>query len=259
MNPVAETKDPCVLELPNGTRLHLNSNSYVRDAGYIVQEIFNDKVYQHPGFALQSSDIVVDVGAHVGVFAHWAAPQITQGRLICVEPTSAADRFEHSLAQNNLRNVTLHRVAIGRPSSTLEMFDHSGAACLNRSKSFKPSRWNSLMLARAEKEGRIEPPRVRTFNCWSLAELLSHEKLEEVSLLKMDCEGSEHEIFEHTTDSDLRRFKRIMMEFHVFHPSHNWGKLVRRLKQNGFTVHVSKPWLRYLFAKTGMLWATRID
>lgn len=246
-----------VLELPNGTHLHLASNDLVKDATYIISEIFNEGVYGHPGFELNPSDTIVDIGAHVGVFAHWASPQIPQGKLICVEPTSAADKLEHSLAQNNLHNVTLHRLAIGQPSSSLEMFESSKTACLNRSTAFRPSALMRIMLARAEKKGKISPPRVRTFNCWSLQELLAHQQLEKVDLLKIDCEGSEYAVFANITDSDLRRFKRIMMEFHVFHPSHNWRGLVKRLKQCGFAVHVSKPWLHYLLHKTGMLWATR--
>lgn len=98
-----------VLHLPNGTRLHLGSPARLGDARFIVREIFEQQVYHHPGFQLRPADVILDVGGHIGVFAHWAAPQIPRGRIICVEPASAASRLEDSLAQNGILNVTLHR------------------------------------------------------------------------------------------------------------------------------------------------------
>lgn len=255
----SSAQDNTALGLPNGTRLHLPTHEHHGDATFIVREIFHQRVYDHPGFELRATDTIVDIGAHVGVFAHWALPQIPNGRLICVEPTSAADRLEHSLMQNGLTNVRLHRMALGRPSSTLEMFDHAEYAGLNRSTAFRPSPWMSSIMASKEKKGITRPPKVRSFPCESLTELLVRENLAEVDLLKMDCEGSEYDILEHTSDENLRRCKKIMMEFHVFHASHSLPALRKRLKGCGFAVDMSKPWLHYLLHRTGMLWAVRID
>lgn len=246
----------CRRDLPNGTRLHFAA-PFQQDVNWTIQEIFESQVYHRAGFDLRPTDIVVDVGAHVGVFAHWALPQLPQGRLICVEPTTAADHLEHSLAQNNLRNVRLHRVAMGRSGSTLELWEHPEAASLNRARGFRIAIWLRLNLALLVRRGRFCPPRLRTFPCWSLADLLAQENLTAADLLKMDCEGGEHDLLAAASDADLRRFPRIMMEFHHFHPSHRLSNLVNRLEKAGFTVEVSRPWLHHLLHKTGMLWALR--
>lgn len=258
MHPTPETSPP-VLDLPNGSRLHLSAPIQLRNASFTVREVFELQVYQHPGFELAPTDVVMDVGAHMGVFAHWAAPQIPQGRLICVEPTISADRFEYSLAQNGFQNVTLHRIALGRASSTFEILEHTTTASLSRAASFKPALPFRVFLMWMKFRGQIVPPRVRTVPCWSLGELLRHERLEQVDLLKMDCEGAEYEVLENATDDELRTFRRIAMEFHLYHPSHRLETLVTRLQKCGFEVQITKTWFQFWFAKVGMIWATRID
>jgi FkbM family methyltransferase len=259
MTPASESAASAVLDLPNGTRLHLSSPLFLSNARFTAREIFEQKEYEHPGFELSPTDVVVDVGAHMGVFAHWAAPQIPQGRMVCVEPTAAAERFEYSLAQNHWDHVTLHRVALGRPSSTLEMIEHTTTAALSRNAAFQIALPFRIFLAWMKFRGRIVPTRRRTVPCWSLGELLCHERIEEVDLLKMDCEGSEYEILAHTEDGDLRRFRRIAMEYHLFHPTHRVETLVNRLQKCGFEVQVSQKWFDFWFAKVGMLFATRRD
>ncbi len=259
MTELSPSVEKPVITLPNGTDLHLDSSGCLKDAGYIIKEIFTDQVYSHPGFELRPTDTIVDVGSHVGVFAHWAAPQIPQGRMICIEPSSAANRFEHSLAQNGITNVRLHRCAAGAPSSTLEMVEYHQFASLNRSSQLDHSFFTRLLLAFYKSKHGQSPAQIRNVPCQSLEEIMADEALEQCDLLKMDCEGGEFAILEHTSRPVLRRFRRIMMEFHVFHSTHSLRKLRDRLAADGFVVHVKNKWLSHLVRRTGMLWATRID
>lgn len=253
------SEEKTVLPLPNGTSLHLDSPACLDDARFIIREIFEQLVYHQPGFGLHPADTVLDIGSHVGVFAHWAAPQIPQGRMVCVEPSSAANRFEHSLLQNGITNVRLHRCAAGAPSSTLDFLEDPQFAGLNRSSHFRQSLYLRLLIALLrKKQGRSTEQR-RTVPCQSLEQIMAAENWECCDLLKMDCEGGEFTILEHTNRQTLRRFRRIMMEFHVYHSTHSLRKLRVRLEADGFTVHVEKKWLSHLLTKTGMLWATRVD
>lgn len=93
------------------------------------------------------------------------------------------------------------------------------------------------------------------FSSESLTELLAREKLAEVDLLKMDCDGGEYGILERSSNENLRRLKWIMKEFHVYQPSHCLRMLVGDLKSSGFAVHTSKPWMHDLLRKTSMFWA----
>ena len=248
-----------VLPLPNGTSLHLDSPACLDDARFIIREIFEEQVYRQPGFELHPAETVLDVGAHVGVFAHWAAPQIPQGRMVCVEPSSAANRFEHSLAQNGITNVRLYRCAAGAPSSTLDFLEDPQFAGLNCSSHFRQPVFMRLLVACFRKKQNLNSAQRRTVPCQSLEQIMTAENLESCDLLKVDCEGGEFSILDHTSRQTLRRFRRIMMEFHVYHSTHSLRKLRSRLEADGFTVHVEKKWLHHLLTKTGMLWATRVD
>ncbi len=259
MTELSPSAEKPVIRLPNGTSLHLAASEILNDTGYIIEEIFNDQVYAHPGFELRPTDTIIDVGSHVGVFAHWAAPQIPQGRMICIEPTSAADAFEYSLAQNGITNVRLHRCAAGAPSSILEIVEYPLFASLNRSSQLGHSVFTWLLLAFYKPKYGQSPAQIRNVPCRSLEEIMVDESLEQCDLLKMDCEGGEFAILEHTSRPVLRRFRRIMMEFHVFHSTHSLRKLRDRFEADGFVVHVKNKWLRHLVRRTGMLWATRID
>lgn len=60
-------------------------------------------------------------------------------------------------------------------------------------------------------------------------------RFEEVDLVKMDCEGAEHEIFE--KNPELKTIKNFYIEYH---PGGNKDALVGKLKAAGFKVE-SKP------------------
>ncbi len=57
-------------------------------AGFVVNEIFKKRRYNHPGFEIRPTDTIVDIGANMGVFVLWAAKQATQGKVIAIEPTA---------------------------------------------------------------------------------------------------------------------------------------------------------------------------
>ena len=243
-----------ILNLPNGLRLYLDTEERVKDAGYIAAEIFEQRTYQRPGFELLPTDLVVDIGAHTGLFALWTAPQVPQGRIVCIEPTDAIESLRQSFVPNHLSNITILRCAVGPPSSQMELSDCPAYGCLSRSTAFRLPFLTRRLL---EKSAIRERTRVITSPCRSLEEIMHGESLPHIDFLKVDCEGGEYAILDHSSDGVLRKVKRIAMEFHEFHSSHDHRQLVRRLESCGFKVQIQKPWLKYHLYKVGMLWACR--
>src|SRR6516165_10916367 len=68
----------CKIELTDGMSLWLATPQQRAAAGYVVNEVFKKHRYNYPGFQIQSTDIIVDIGANMGVFVLWAAKQATQ-------------------------------------------------------------------------------------------------------------------------------------------------------------------------------------
>ena len=116
-----------VLGLPNGKACHFTSTAMRTVAKYLRWETFKRGQYSHAGFDLQVDDLVIDIGANIGMFALWAEPQIPQGRLLCIEPNPyALECLRLNIRRNDLRNVTVIPAAAGAEDGTMELVSHHG-------------------------------------------------------------------------------------------------------------------------------------
>lgn len=245
-----------VVTLPNGTRLELQTEDQHGCASYLAREIFTNGTYSKPGFEIGPSDVVVDVGANMGLFALWAAPQAPLGRVICIEPTGVIGCLERSLAGSGLTNVEIVRCAIGRAEGVLELVEYPGFTATTHAANFRPATLGQLLIHLLWRKSQRHPVRT-TCRCRSLEDVLAALDVERVDLLKVDCEGAEYDIFDSLSDHVLGRVSRIVMEFHELHPTHDHRRLVRRLQDAGFTVRACRPWFARFILKTGMIWARR--
>lgn len=246
---------PTTLPLPNGLTLHLDTADRLNDARVIAREIFEQGNYRRPGFELRPTDTVVDVGAHAGLFSLWAAPQVTHGTILAIEPTSAIDCLTRSLRQNDISHVRPLRCAVGTPGTTLEIIDCPAIGGLNRHNGFHLPPLTRFILRLCGQ--RRFSSRVLQTSARSLEDILHTEQVPRIDFLKIDCEGGEYTILEHASDALLGRIDRIAVEIHRFHPTHDPRRLVRRLRSSGFQVELHRPWFAWHFHHVGMLWARR--
>ena len=243
------------IPLPNGLTFYPTHRRQLGMASYLLKEIFKQKFYARKGFELKAGDTVIDVGANMGMFALWVAPQIAPGKVYCVEPTSIVETITDNAQRNKLDNVVVMQTALGKPG-IFEMIEYPGYNIVNHSAKFDHAPWvkyfMKLLYGKYE-----EAPRKIECPCQSLEGLLDSQGVTSVDLLKIDCEGAEYEILDATTDATLQRVKRIAMEFHELAPEHDHRNLVTRLERAGFSVVVEKPIFDYWVLKLGKIWATR--
>ena len=69
--------------LPNGLRVHYVSPP---DVQFLYGEIFDDEAYLKHGVTIEPDDVVIDVGANIGMFAMYAARKCHRGRVFSFEP-----------------------------------------------------------------------------------------------------------------------------------------------------------------------------
>ena len=67
----------------------------------------------------------------------------------------------------------------------------------------------------------------------TLAHFLSDNNLLDVDLMKMDIEGSEHEVIRSTAREVLRKIRRIALEYHPNQPKE---PLLQHIQEAGFTL-----------------------
>ena len=161
-------------------------------------EIWYEGCYDPPGFYRpQSGDVIVDVGANVGVFSLWSLRRTPGIKIVAIEPSpdgySALERNLAAYVANGYAST--HRLAAAAARSYVRIERPTGRSIDVRT-----------MEGNSDDADRVEAV--------PLADLLALAGDGEVALLKVDIEGAERQLFATATQIDLRRCRRIALEYH---------------------------------------------
>ena len=186
----AEPSDAIVLW--DGTRIsHPAQRAGLLEA---VQETWLERIYTNSFYRPADGDVIIDAGANIGLFAIYVARQNPRCRVIALEPF--AENFQYlqaNVAQACPKNVTCHEVALGAGFGQGRM-EAVGARSLDH-----------VLHCDGNVTGVPVIPLSGLFD-------LAHA--EEIDFLKVDIEGSEHDVFAAASPGVFGRFKRIAMEYH---------------------------------------------
>lgn len=201
----------------------------------IIDTIFIGHEYNPPGFELHSNDIVVDIGAHRGVFVGYAACH-TQGQILAIEPD--AENFQHLcefVAVNAIPNTDLINVAVS---------NERGQAQFYRS---NISSRHSLIGFDQKLGDRLE--RTALVETVTLDDILT--RFNTVDFLKMDCEGAEYSILGATGAHTLNKIRRLVVELHGMHEDGKTSSIYEKLANyfNDISIRRLSSRLGLLFAK----------
>jgi FkbM family methyltransferase len=154
-------------------------------------------------FVLDPGDVCVDLGANEGYFSVIAAAAVgPHGAVHCIEPQSRLQEvLRRNFKINELDNVEIHQVAInddGRPTRLfLRPSTNSGASSLIRHWRVG---WSSELIPAT-----------------TLDKLFADAGIENVKLLKIDCEGAEWSILRGARNVLSRRMIDIIAM--MYHPA----------------------------------------
>jgi FkbM family methyltransferase len=177
---------------------------------YVFQQVFHCNEYELP-HALASSDIVIDVGAHIGCYALAAAFRGSR-RVVGIEANGAnfalaAINLKHRIESGAIRLIlgAVWRSDANDDTLRCEPFPHLDTLINTGGSGVLPGPGNSAAVPKL-----------------ALDELLVEETrggTERVRFLKLDCEGSEWPIL--LTASRLDLVDEIVGEFHEFGGEHD--------------------------------------
>lgn len=195
------------------------------DLAFLFHETWINRVYTPPDYEIHPDDVIIDVGANIGVFSIYAATRATGVKVYSYEPYPGNILWLK-------KNIQVSRL------SNIQVFDQAVAGSHGcRSLRVFPSNW---ILHRLEKVGPTEPS--LPVQCVTLDEVFISNQIKTCHLLKLDCEGSEYEILQNCSSETLRRVKRIVGEYHESPSSPNTGQaLCRLLKTRSFRVERFDP------------------
>lgn len=200
-----------IMDLGNGlkAKLKIGSEDFI-----VYHEIFAYRVYENLGTKILPSDVVLDAGAHIGMFTLYAAPKCKQ--VISFEPSpSTFNRLKENIEFNKLKNVVAFNEAIGSRKGEIFLYESKHKACNTIQKSFTNEK---------EFKSRLVP---MSF----INDILKEYKC---SYLKFDIEGAEYETIQHLDFNKNPQVKTIVGEIHRIDEKYNIDWMVSFLSSKGF-------------------------
>jgi FkbM family methyltransferase len=217
-----------ILESRNGIKIKLRVNSTDIMAFTHVWLLHE---YDRTEFVITDTDIVIDIGAHIGLFALFASQFCKNGKIYCFEPVKENfELLESNLMLNNIKNVIAVNAAISTNNEKITIYlneDESG---------------HSMYVTGTKK---IE---VKSF---TLQNVFDSNKLEKCNFIKIDCEGEEYKIIDSLSTPYFDKINKICIEYHFVDTKPELlENMIKKLKTS-YSVHTRKilPSIGFLYAK----------
>ncbi len=214
---------------------------------YQLQEIVGSRSYLQHGVEVREGDVVMDVGANIGVAAAFFAEECGAGQVHSFEPVQPI--FE--VLRENMRHFPAcipHAYGLGAKTERTEITFypndwavsglHADPAADHRT--VKQALLN-LGISPDEAESRLDgrfEPRVLECELRTLSEALAAESIERVDLLKIDVEKAELEVLAGIHPRDWPRIHQVVAELHLEAPGRE--EAAGMLRGHGFDVTIDQ-------------------
>jgi FkbM family methyltransferase len=210
----------------NIVKLNLNGNNlqfHLRDEAdeSVVGEIYKHREYRIVEEIIKKSeDTIIDIGAHAGFFTLFVRSLNPFVKIISIEPEPENIKaLKKHISINKVDNIEIYEGAVGGTAGRRHLFiakDNHNHYLLERGKNVD----KSIII-----------------NSWSLSEIMKKSIINSVSLVKIDVEGGEYEIFKGLDESDFKKIKNFYIEYHEA-GGKNRKEIENKLRENGFGVMV---------------------
>lgn len=209
----------CIMR--NGIRFRVQS---IGDP-FTICSIWARRVWTPPGYEVRQGYTVVDIGAHIGAFSIMAATRAQGVRVVSYEPDPKNFAvLVGNVRLNGLDNIEPLLLAVAGRIEKRKLFTNPQGEA---SSLLQPVSGSSSQTA-------------EDVNCTTLTEVLKH--VGKCDLLKMNCEGAEYEILLNTSDDNLKKVERMVLDCHDIQ-GHSVHDLKSHLEKAGFKVRLVEQWM----------------
>jgi FkbM family methyltransferase len=183
----------------------------------VFWEIFlNDEYNIEPNCVIKKDDIVLDIGGNYGLFALYSLSK-NVSKIYSVEPVKRGFEFICKLSENS--SIIPINKAITKDGELVQMtLDKKTPAknCLTVHNDLFNNDGDTIFV-----------------ESLTINELIGEIK-DKITLIKIDCEGCEHDIFTTINESTLKGINKLMIETH--NPETE-EMIFNKLSNNNFTVY----------------------
>lgn len=187
---------------------------------FYLSEQYAEAIYERY-YQPQKGDIIVDVGASVGVFTAKAAKLVgDEGKVIAIEPESKNfGLLCKNVEANGLQNVEVIHKGVWSAKSKLK---------LNLAE-----RTGGHSFYKGHCIGKFEEVEVDT-----LDSILRESGIRRVNFVKMDIEGAEIEALKGANETLRNDVKLAIAAYHVVDGKKTYKTIAPQLEERGFEAHV---------------------
>jgi len=223
-------KDYVIFETRSGLKIKIRVNSTDLMA---LTHVWMIQEYSGDDFPISNDDVIIDVGAHIGLFALFASQFCKNGKIFCYEPIKENYKILiENIEMNQIQNIFPNNLAVTKKTSRVKIFlndDQSGHSMFIQNKNF------------VEVDSK------------SLSDIFIDNGIKECDFLKLDCEGAEYEIVESLSADLFTKINKTVIEYHMVDTKPELlEQLINKLKQFSFSVHT-----RPLFVDIGFLFGKK--
>lgn len=180
----------------------------------------NEEIFLKATFTPEPGQVVVDIGAHQGLWTLYAARRVKpEGLVIAVEPHPLnVEKLLKNLRLNNFSNVIVKQIALGSSNGETALYESRDQGSHSVIRPVQPT-------------GRTITVRLR-----KLDSLLAEEfKVQRIDWIKIDVEGAEYDVLTGPMEL-LRRWKpKLVIEIHG---SDNLQRVTQLLADVGYRIKV---------------------
>jgi FkbM family methyltransferase len=213
--------------------------------------------YLTNGIQINDGDVVLDVGANIGVFGVRAAQKGKNVKVYCFEPIpEIAETLQKNADLVGGNQITVCKYGVSAENSEAEFTYFPNTPALS---TLHPDQWDKDPSAfrNAVKGTMKNPPENMRWmkliptafsgliasylvsgrkqvkcNLRKLSSFIKEEKIQKIDLLKIDCEGAEWDVLQGINKEDWSLIKSLVIEVHDVDDRLN--KIKELLKDNGF-------------------------
>ncbi len=202
-------------------RNNLNMGVTSKMEAWSVKESLLDRFYTRYSDPIEEDWTIVDIGASIGEFTVEAALQVPLGRVYAFEPNPGSiNILRHNVRVNNLMNVESHNVGVWKERGEIMLEIREDDAIHARSL--------EIGMESDETYRRTSIPVI------SLKDLIDDVVQGDVDLLKLDCEGTGHDILMSQNEETFEHIHRIIMEVHEKKPERCASQLIHFFEGLGY-------------------------
>ncbi|HAU39909.1 MAG: FkbM family methyltransferase [Candidatus Peregrinibacteria bacterium GW2011_GWF2_43_17] len=197
----------------------------------VIREIFEDREYLNlEPYLKTAKNSIIDIGAHKGFFVLYARSLNPTVPIYTFEPEEKNfQELKANLMRNGIQNVFSKNSAVSVKEGSVDLYISSD------------SHNHSLVMAGANK---------KKVNATTLEKILN--KIGQCDVVKMDCEGSEFDIFANLPDTVFAKIPVFFIEYHEYTENMRSSDLKTKLEKNGYKVKVCpsrhNPGMGYMIA-----------